>query len=229
MLTALKKRLSGWLDFFRHKKSYAQDGEDVVLLSFLEGRKNYKGFFVDVGAHHPVRFSNTWLLYKKGWCGINIDPTPGSMSAFRWWRKRDINLEIGIGPMVSTLTFYCFNEPALNTFDPKVAEERDTGRPYRVIKKVPVKVEPLSQVLAQYASQGQKIDLLSIDVEGLDLQVLQSNDWERFSPEFIMIEDHAFRLEAPGESAIYRFLKEKEFDMVATLRRTIVYRRRSIT
>jgi len=70
------------LDYFRHKKSYSQDGEDVVLASFYENMKNYRGFYVDIGAHHPVRFSNTWMFYKNGWKGINIDPTPGSMKAF---------------------------------------------------------------------------------------------------------------------------------------------------
>ena len=76
---SLKKTILKYfpIDRYLSLKSYSQEGEDMVLRSFFEGQKNYKGFFVDVGAHHPYRFSNTLHFYKKGWRGINIDPQPG--------------------------------------------------------------------------------------------------------------------------------------------------------
>lgn len=225
MLQSIKRFLIAILDFVRHKKSFAQDGEDVVLDSYLEGPKGYRGFFVDVGAHHPVRFSNTWMFYKKGWKGINIDPTPGSMRRFHWLRRRDLNLEIGVGAEASQLTFYCFNDPALNTFDPKLARERNTGKPYRIIKEVQVAVEPLSAILNKHLSAGQQIDFFTIDVEGLDLEVLKSNDWTKYTPTFILAEDSEFRPDKAADSEIYKFLKGKGYDMIATLKRTIIYRR----
>ena len=76
-------------------KSYSQEGEDLLLRRIFEHQKN--GFYVDVGAHHPFRFSNTYLLYKCGWRGINIDAMPGSMRLFRRFRARDINIECGVG------------------------------------------------------------------------------------------------------------------------------------
>src|SRR5690554_6253894 len=79
-------------DFSR--KSYSQEGEDILLEKLFEGKND--GFYVDVGAHHPRRFSNTYLLYRRGWRGINIDAMPGSMAEFRRLRGRDINLEIPI-------------------------------------------------------------------------------------------------------------------------------------
>lgn len=87
------------------KVFYSQDGEDALLSSFYERKKGYKGFFVDVGAHHPYRFSNTAYYYKKGWRGINIEPTPNLFNVFLKHRKRDINLNLGIGSG-ETLTFY---------------------------------------------------------------------------------------------------------------------------
>ena len=57
--------------------SYSQEGEDLILERFFEGKEI--GFFVDIGAHHPMRFSNTYIFYLKGWRGINVDATPGSM------------------------------------------------------------------------------------------------------------------------------------------------------
>ena len=92
----MKKFLLRIKEYFDYKKSYAQDGEDVALAAFYDTQKGYKGFYVDIGAHHPKRFSNTYFFYKKGWSGINIDAMPGSMHGFRLLRTRDINLEMGI-------------------------------------------------------------------------------------------------------------------------------------
>lgn len=225
MLKSIKRFLLSILNYIRYKKSYSQDGEDVALAAFYEGQKGYRGYYVDVGAHHPVRFSNTLFFYKKGWRGINIDPTPGSMRPFKLWRRRDINLEIGIGPENGALTFYCFNEPALNTFDPEVAAQRDTGKPYRVIRKVEVAIYPLGEVLKQHLAKGMKIDFLSIDVEGLDLEVLKSNDWAHYSPRFVLVEDHEFDIEDPKKSKIYVFLKDQGYKISAVLSRTIIYQK----
>ena len=96
--------------FFDRKgyRSYAQEVEDRVLSSLLfklhGGKHIYDGFYVDVGAHHPYRYSNTCFFYKQGWHGINIDAMPGSMVSFENSRPRDINLESGIGREASRLS-----------------------------------------------------------------------------------------------------------------------------
>ncbi|HNM26087.1 MAG TPA: FkbM family methyltransferase [Saprospiraceae bacterium] len=218
--------LSIWA-YFKFKKSYSQDGEDIVLQSFFEGQKGYRGFYVDVGAHHPVRFSNTWHFYKNNWRGINIDPTPGSMTPFRLLRRRDVNLEIGIGRVPGELTFYCFNEPALNTFDDTVANERNKKDPYYIIKEVKIPLVPLSDILEKNIVPNQNIDFLSIDVEGLDLEVLKSNNWEKFRPTFVLIEDHSFNIDYPWKSTIYQYLTSINYKIVATLKRTIIYRKQN--
>src|ERR1700687_2725090 len=95
------------IDQFIHLNSYSQEGEDMVINSFFEGKKKYKGFFVDVGAHHPYRYSNTLFFYRKGWRGINIEPTPGATKLFNTFRRKDTNLNIGISDKKEKLTFYC--------------------------------------------------------------------------------------------------------------------------
>lgn len=227
MMQHLKRWLIAAVDYFRYRRSYAQDGEDVVFLSFYEGAKHYKGFYVDVGAHHPVRFSNTLALYRRGWRGINIDPTPGSMRPFRWLRSRDINLEIAIGASSGTATFFCFNEPALNTFDPKTVETHLQNPRYHIVRTVEVTVATLAYVLDQYLPQGQAIDLLSVDVEGYDLAVLQSNDWSRYSPKFVLVEEVGFPIAHCEQSAIYRFLQDKGYALVAIMKRSLLFRRLS--
>jgi FkbM family methyltransferase len=224
MIQILKKNLLAIWQFFYYKRSYSQDGEDVVLSSFFETRRRYRGFFVDVGAHHPVRFSNTCLFYKNGWRGINIDPTPGSMRPFKVLRKKDINIEMGIGPTVTEMNFYCFNEPALNTFDDQLAQIRSQISSYKIINTIMIPVKPLKMILDEYLPINTKIDFLTIDVEGLDLEVLKSNDWSKYKPEFILVEDVDFQIENPTKSDIFCFLKKEGYKIVASLKRTIIYR-----
>jgi len=109
----IKDHIANYLnDKFRN--SFSQEGEDMILQRIFSGKND--GFFVDVGAHHPTRFSNTYLFYLKGWRGINIDAAPGSMTAFRKVRPADINIECPVSDKSDIATFYIFNEPALNTF-----------------------------------------------------------------------------------------------------------------
>ena len=102
------------------QRSWSQEGEDMVLRRIFE-KKN--GFYVDVGAHHPIRFSNTYFFYRIGWSGINIDAMPGSMQAFKKSRVRDINLELGVSNHNANLDYYIFNDTALNTFSVKNFEK----------------------------------------------------------------------------------------------------------
>jgi FkbM family methyltransferase len=164
---------------------YGQDGEDLILNRLFDGKKN--GYYVDVGAHHPVRFSNTYLFYKRGWRGINIDAMPGSMRMFNKIRGRDINIEIGVNEEAGVLKYYRFNEPALNTFDKAEAELKNTS-PYRIVDSIEIPVVRLDSLLSKYLPEGVDIDFLSVDVEGKDLSVLRSNDWVKYRPSFILAE-----------------------------------------
>ena len=85
-------------------KSYSQEGEDMILRRLFE-RKD-KGVYIDVGAHHPKKFSNTYYFYKKGWSGINLDAMPGSMLRFDKVRPRDLNIETAISDTKETLKYF---------------------------------------------------------------------------------------------------------------------------
>ena len=144
---------------------YGQDGEDLILNRLLDGQM--QGFYVDVGAHHPVRFSNTYLFYKRGWHGINIDAMPGSMKKFNQVRPHDINIEYGVAASAGQLMYHRFNEPALNTFDAAEAERKNKPH-HHLIDTVVVAVERLEVLLQKHVPVGQQIDFLSVDVEGKD-------------------------------------------------------------
>lgn len=163
--------------------SYSQQGEDLFMAKLLK-KKN--GFYVDIGANDPDRFSNTKLFYKKGWSGINIEPDADLFKKLSHHRERDINLNIGIGEERSNLVFYQLVPHTLSTFS---KEDADTSvrQGFRLLGTVSVPVERLEDVLSREAD-GREIDFMSIDTEGFDMQVLRSNNWERFRPRLICIE-----------------------------------------
>lgn len=204
------------------RESYSQEGEDMLLERFLEHR--HTGFYVDVGAHHPRRFSNTYRLYRRGWRGLNIDANPGSMTLFQHVRPQDINIEAAVSSAPQRLTYYIFNEPALNTFNRDLALER-VGGVYSIVKEVKIITAPLWQLLDQHVPANTKIDLLTVDVEGLDFDVLRSNDWSRYSPEFILVEClSATTLEEVGLDPVAQLLLEQHYSIVAKTMSTVLFR-----
>src|SRR5882762_10139599 len=185
-LKAALHRLRSRLFDIYSAKSYSQEGEDMVLQRIFSGKE--RGFYVDVGAHHPRRFSNTYFFYRKGWKGINIEPNPEAIHAFQSDRKRDTNLQCGISDRPGRLMYYSFDEPALNTFDQALAKSRIASTPYKLVGTSSIPVERLESVLSKHVPANRPIDFLSVDAEGLDFSVLQSNDWTRYRPSCVLVE-----------------------------------------
>ena len=205
-----------WVSHF-----WSQEGEDILLNRIFGGKKN--GFYVDVGAHHPMRFSNTHFFYRKGWSGINIDAMPGSMEEFEKYRRRDINLELGVAQQESILDYYAFNDPALNSFSAKVVKERNLLKNnYHVIEIIKIKVKPLREILA-YHLKGRKIDFLNVDVEGFDLDVLKSNDWSKYRPRFVLAEILSSSLHNIDQNKIVQFMREQGYATYAKLANTVFF------
>lgn len=172
----------------------------MILRRLFDHRRT--GFYVDVGAHHPLRYSNTYFFYRLGWRGINIEPNPDIALAFRVFRPRDLHVQMGVAEAAGKLTYYRFNDAALNTFDGALARRREQTTAYRVLSTLEVPVERLRTILEEQLPPGTAIDFLSVDVEGLDLAVLRSNDWTRFRPTCVLAE-------ALGVSSVEHLLQSK--------------------
>lgn len=166
--------------------SYSQEGEDLFLTKYFAKVKT--GYFIDVGAHHPKKLSNTYKFYLQGWRGLNIDAMPRSMEAFNRVRPGDKNIEIGIGRSEDIMTYFSFSEPALNTFSKDEAVKKSASGQYKIIEEYDIGVRPLAAVLDEHWLHDH-IDFMSIDVEGLDLEVLQTNNWDLYRPRLILVED----------------------------------------
>lgn len=219
------------------RESFSQYGEDAVLFAYFcekewtpqtvgRARVRRKGFYVDIGAYAPTQLSNTHLFYRSGWRGINVDPTPGVMDGFEKVRSRDINLQLAIGGEVGELEFFSWGSPCVfNTLSADVAAERtpELGPPTKIL----VPCLTLSQLLSTYLPAGQGIDFLSVDVEGMDLSVLQSNDWDMFRPEILLVESYVYDLESIADDPIHRFALDHDYQLHAWVPPTLIYKSRT--
>jgi FkbM family methyltransferase len=224
-----QEKVRRWIHNRLHGKfcnpSYAQEGEDMVLRRIFETKKE-SGCYVDVGAHHPRRFSNTRYFYSRGWRGINIDPLPGSMHLFELERAGDVNLEVAVGSEAGSMMYYQFNDAAMNTFSRERQELLVAEGKYRLIAKTEVPVLPLRDILSRHL-KDRKIDFLSIDVEGFEVEVLRSSDWEHYRPSVVLMEaidaslDEVIR--EPGPAA--KFLTSRGYRVFAKTVNTVFFLR----
>ena len=167
--------------------SWAQGGEDLALLHALKGLK--QGRYIDVGAHHPSRFSVTRHLYQMGWSGINIDANQELIENFKRSRPRDTNLCLAVGPE-QRYEFTIFEEPAISTLD-KEWRQKFLNEQNKIVRIVEVEGRSLRKILDDFESE-KRLELLAIDAEGSDLQVLQSLDLssleEKRFPQWLLLE-----------------------------------------
>ena len=128
------------------------------------------GFYVELGAHHPIHASNTYLFYLNGWSGICIDAMPGSMSNFKKCRPRDICLEVALGEENKISNFYIFNETEMNTFSEERAHAIVESGKFRLIKTVSIPQKNINSVLTEQ-NVTRTIDFLSIDKKDMPLSL----------------------------------------------------------
>ena len=151
---------------------------------------------------------------------------PDSMKLFKELRPEDTNIEAAISDSQEILYCYMFDEPALNGFSARISIERDEITSYNIIDKKPIKTRRLSEVLDRHLPVSQSIDFLSIDVEGLDYQVLLSNDWSKYKPKVILVEELSSSLDylasSPGE--IGSLLRYQGYELFAKAFNTSFYR-----
>ena len=190
--------------------SYSQFGEDLFLKHFFS--KKEAGFYVDVGAHDPYRFSNTYLLYKAGWRGINIEANPECFSNIKKVRSRDINVNAAVSDTSKMVSFSC---------DGPRSGIKDENYHFNEREKEVIQLETktLSAILDEHLLESQDIDFLSIDCEGHDFAVLKSNDWTKYRPYLILIEEH----ELDFSSDQHKYLEDNDYTFYSRMGLSNIY------
>lgn len=187
-----------------------------------------EGFYVDVGCYHPFRFSNTMHFHEQGWRGINVDPSAGTKAHFDLARPDDVNLEVAVAETDGSVTFYEAGTGArsvFNTLDPAQAEAyRRSGR----VEAFDERVVPglrLETILDRHLPAGQEISFLDVDVEGHDLEVLRSNDWDRYRPVLVVVESHRATIDDVRRDPTYDFMTQQGYTLQSWVRPNLIFRR----
>ena len=181
--------LSCWLFDIKARETFSVFGEDLFLRDLLSAKlspNKSPGFFVDVGCHHPTEGNNSYFFYARGWRGINLDGNADLIALYHKQRPRDISLCTLVSDQEREVDFYLMG--VVSSMDATFMTENKEQWDYSKTKKLKLRTQTLTHILDQHLPKNQPIDFLSVDVEGHDLQVLQSLDFSRYLPSIIVVE-----------------------------------------
>ena len=202
--------------YIRHKSylrrsQYSQWGEDLFINEFFKDKID--GIYLDIGCFHPVMYSNTCLLYRKGWRGINIDINPTSIDLFNILRPKDINLCTTISETKETFEIY-YDDPfsPVNTLDRQFYENLE-NKTNKNKKKLFVESKSMNEIL-NISKIDKSIDFINLDVEGMDYKILKNINLNQLKPKLISIETHnVYGLKSKDFESIVKLMKESSFSI----------------
>ncbi len=192
-------RLTGWLRRkagIYYKRSYSQCGEDLLVSFVLDTLDIRRPRYLDLGAHHPYYLSNTYLFYRRGARGVNVEADPRLAARLRRARPRDVTLNVGVGPEAGVLEFYVLSVPTLSTFSSEEAKRYSEQFGYRIERTLEVPVHTFGQLVESHFDAVP--EFVSLDVEGLDLPILRSIDLARHRPLVFCVETLSYSESGQG-------------------------------
>lgn len=205
----------------KRKVSYSQYAEDLLIALALENPKG-KGFYVDVGCHHPRRGSNTYALYKQGWRGLLIDLEEVKVLACKWARRRDRAVLAAVNDTEKDVQIFSPKQFSTNTtINLESVPAREGYRPIGRIKTTTL------TTLLKANQVPRSFELLSVDVEGVDFEVVHGLDFGEYSPSVICIEnwDSVKGVEAVLASPTHQFLVENKYRLAGWCGLSTIYKR----
>ena len=165
------------------KKTYSLSNVDVVIDYIFKNVK--KGIYIDVGCNHPVKYNSTYLPHNRGWSGINIDADKKSIKLFNEYRKNDHNVCNIVSNDDKIKKFYHYHDrSAINTLSKELVNLRST-KPIKIIEE---KSATLNKIIEESTFKDKKINLITIDVEGHELEVLKNFNFSKYKVDLIVIE-----------------------------------------
>jgi FkbM family methyltransferase len=194
-----------------HRLSYSQFGEDITATNLLRNLKT--GFYVDIGAHHPLQHSNTALLHIRGWQGVNVEPMRRGIRLFRRYRPHATNVRAAIHNDADSVTLYKFRKGLANTISERRAKTLSTSKKTEGEEVVPAL--SLNNVFERHVPDGVKVNYLTVDIEGYDTEAILAFDLDKYHPDVVCIEIHRPDMMTLGENPVVRHMFDHGYQLYA--------------
>ena len=213
------------------KISYSISNVDLVIDRMFANKK--KGNFIDLGCNHPIKFNNTYLLYKRGWRGLNIALDQTSIDEFNKIRNFDFNVQalISNSSNENKKIFFYHNRSAINTVSEKLIIHRNSqSKDYKIIEQ---KTRRLEEIIEASPLKNKNIDLLSIDIENHEYEVLKNFDFEKYKISVIVTEIHDLdqkkleiyyqNINKILENKLYKLLISKKYKLINWVNSDLIF------
>ena len=199
-------------DWKKPRISYSQCGEDILIDFVFQQLHLSKISYLDIGANDPVFLNNTYWFYKRGSNGICVEPNPALFKNIKRKRSRDLCVNAGVGVSDQReIDFYIIDPDTLSTFS-KESAEVSVKAGYHLKNVVQIPLIPVGNIIEQYL--GHAPHLVSLDTEGLDLQILQSFNYALYRPIVFCVETVAF-METKKIKPIFDLMEENNYFVYA--------------
>ena len=210
------------------KKSYSISNVDLIIDRLF--RNNKKGIYLDIGCNHPIKHNNTYLLYERGWNGINIDLDKTSIDEFKKLRPKDINIQIGVSNYAGNKkVFYYHKRSPLNTLSKKLKEFR-TKKPTKTFN---LQVDTLNNIIKKSKFKNKQINLMSIDIENHEYEALQNFNFKKYKIDLIVteftnlsgkkIETYNLSISDIFKSKIYKLLIKNNYKLINWVNSDLIF------
>lgn len=197
----------------KYNIGFAKSGEDLQLKKLINN--NEPGVYLDIGCWDPIKASNSYYFSVRKWKGICIDPNPELKQLYKKFRPNDIFINKGISSNSNyELKYYMLGndfKSSMNTFDKDFLINNNLLD--KVTKSINVPTTRIDTILSENYSSNERLDFFDIDVEGLDLEVLKTNNWNKYRPKIILIESN-LGLQDDMYSDITKYLESVNYSLI---------------
>lgn len=195
----------------RYNISFSKSGDDLQLMKLIN--QSTPGTYVDIGCWHPVKASNSYFFSLRNWKGICIDPNPELEKLYKKFRPNDVFVNCAVGETDANLNYYMLsdNNSSMNTLNLDFLKKHDLEKDIK--KTITIPTFSLKEILDKSITASDRLDFFDIDVEGFDLQVLQSNDWDKYRPKVVVTETD-ISIKEDVVSEITTFLESVNYRLV---------------
>ena len=204
MINGLKKIIRK-----RYNISFSKSGDDIQINKLIN--KQTPGVYVDIGCWDPIKASNTYYFSLREWKGICIDPNPELGKLYKKYRPKDYFINAAIGNSETNLDYYFLEESSMNTMSFDFIKKH--GLEDKIIKKVSIPVYSLKSILDKHIQVNDRLDFFDVDAEGYDLEILKTNDWEKYRPKVVLVESD-ISIKNDITSNIVTYLESKEYTLM---------------